>query len=140
MYDENLAQLLQDRGLEAACVAFPSSTKWPVAVVVAIYRPADRVPVQGYVYIYSNHKLPEEVAGYLAGRTAEKLRLRPGGETDLDIVSRADLPIAAATVGGAESAAARDAILVVAATEYLVKVGVLTAKDEELPPIPGNVH
>lgn len=140
---ETLAELLAERGLEIAVVGFRAVGLRPVAAVAAVYRRDDRVPLQGYIFALPLAPVSDAQAGGLAGEAAGLLKLRPGGETGLDVILNAEMPVADATKSGDEGKAARDALAVVAAAEYLKEIGALQVEEpeEEEPPfIPGNVH
>jgi hypothetical protein len=140
---ESLAEMLAERGLEVAVVGFRAIPTCPLAVVAAVYRKADRVPVQGYVYAVPLAPVTDAQAGSLAGEAARMLKLRPGSETGLDVILNAELPLADATKSGDEGKAARDALAVLAAAEYLKEIGALQeepVEEEEVPFIPGNIH
>ena len=142
--DESLADLLTEHGLEVAVVGFRAIGPYPACAVAAVYNKETRVPVQGYVYALPLTSVTDAQAGSLASEAAKLLKLRPGGETDLNVILSIELPISEAIKSGEEGKAARNALTILAAAEYLKKIGALEEpeepEEEEPPFIPGNVH
>ena len=142
--DESLAEMLAERELEVAVVGFRAVGPYPACAVAAIYNKTTRVPIQGYVYGLPLAPISDVQAGSLAGEAAGLLKLRPGGETGLDVILNAELPITEAIKGGDEGKAARDVLTIMAAAEYLKEIGALEEpeepEEEEPPFIPGNIH